>query len=231
MWGKYVSMDQRRKAAAKLAASAAKKGQVWSPITLTGHKLCETFWGQAWCKHLDSLSDYATRLPRGKRYARNGSILDVQIAAGQITGRVMGSSLYTIHIGIQPLPQPRWEAIKQGCAGQIDSLIELLQGKCSEAVMRHVVDPEHGLFPHPSEIELQCSCPDWANLCKHVAAVLYGAGGILDVNPEMLFVLRGVDHAELLHTSIAGIAPSEPATDLDGDLGELFGIDLADDQR
>lgn len=201
----YVSVATRRANAAKHAQKLAKGGTTLSPVTIGGTKIATSFWGKAWCTHLESFSDYENRLPRGRSCVRNGSVIDLQIAPGKITAQVMGSSLYKETITIAPLEAKRWAAIKAECAGKIDSLVGLLQGRLSDAVMRIITDRERGLFPAPSEIKLGCSCPDWADMCKHVAAVLYGVGARLDAHPELLFVLRGVDYLELI--SAAAQAP------------------------
>jgi uncharacterized Zn finger protein len=111
-------------------------------------------------------------------------------------------------------------------------LVELLQGRFSKGVMDRICRPKLGLFPTPSEIKLSCSCPDWAEMCKHVAAVLYGIGARLDKEPELLFRLRGVDETELIATAgsaipLAGPRPAS-AKILEGvDLAGVFGIDIA----
>jgi uncharacterized Zn finger protein len=227
----YVSVAQRRAKAAKHAQKLAKKGKALAPVRIEGRAIARTFWGKAWCGHLESFSDYANRLPRGRTYVRNGSVLDVQIAPGKITAMIMGSTLYHGTIAIAPLKPAHWQAIKAECAGKIDSLVGLLQGRLSDAVMRVITDREKGLFPQPSEIKLACSCPDWADLCKHLAAVLYGVGARLDTQPELLFLLRGVDHLELI--SAAADAPALGAgagaetSGLDAaQLSDVFGIEI-----
>jgi len=226
-WDPYVSVATRRAKAASKAASLAKSGHALSPITIEGRTIARTFWGKAWCQHLESFSDYENRLPRGRSYARNGSILDLQIAKGCISSIVSGSDLYNINVTIQPLSKTRWAAIKNLCVGQIDSLVEILQGRFSDAVMRVITDRENGLFPLPSEIKKSCSCPDSAGLCKHLAATFYGVGARLDTQPELLFLLRGVDHLELLEGAAASSTTSETPSGLDADdLGDVFGIEI-----
>lgn len=206
-WRPYVPVAQRRaRAARELTKLAKKNGQGASPVQLTGRKIASTFWGKAWCDNLERYSDYANRLPRGRTYIRNGSVVDLQISRGVVCARVSGSSLYKIEIQIKPLAAGLWESIQAECAGKIDSLIELLQGKLSAAVMGIVTRPERGLFPSPKEIKMECSCPDWADLCKHLAATLYGVGARLDHNPELLFLLRGVDPSNLISRASAAEA-------------------------
>lgn len=228
----YVSVAQRRANAVKHAQKLAKQGQMLSPVKIEGRTIARTFWGKAWCEHLESYSDYANRLPRGRTYVRNGSIIDLQIAPGKITAIVMGSEIYRGTITISPLKSNRWETIKTECAGKIDSLVGLLQGRLSDAVMQVITNRERGLFPSPSEIKLKCNCPDWADLCKHHAAVLYGVGARLDAQPELLFVLRGVDHLDLI--AAAADAPALAATGAGAEadaldptqLSDVFGIEI-----
>lgn len=227
----YVSVAQRRAKAAKHAQKLGMKGQALTPVRLEGRTIARTFWGKAWCGHLESFSDYANRLPRGRTYVRNGSVIDLQIAPGKISAMIMGSTLYRGTIAIAPLKPARWKAIKVECAGKIDSLVGLLQGRLSDAVMRVITDRETGLFPQPSEIKLDCSCPDWAELCKHLAAVLYGVGARLDTQPELLFVLRGVDHLELISAAADGPALVAGATTATGgmdaaEMADVFGIEI-----
>jgi len=226
----YVSVAARRAKAAAHAKKLAGKGTKLAPVNVEGRTIARTFWGQAWCKHLESFSDYSNRLPRGRTYVRNGSVLDLQIAPGKITTQVMGSTLYHGAIAVAPLKAERWKAIKAECAGKIDSLVGLLQGRLSDAVMRVITDREKGLFPQPSEITLKCSCPDWASLCKHLAAVLYGVGARLDAQPELLFVLRGVDHLELIGAAADAPALAQRANGasaLDAaQLSDVFGIEI-----
>jgi uncharacterized Zn finger protein len=233
-WRPYVPVAQRRERAAREMAKLAKKnGQGASPVRLEGRKIASTFWGKAWCDNLEAYSDFENRLPRGRSYVRNGSVVDLQISQGKVKARVSGSSLYTIEIKIKPLAAGLWKSIQTECAGKIDSLMELLQGKLSSSVMQIVTRRERGLFPTPKEIDLDCSCPDWADLCKHVAASLYGVGSRLDHSPELLFLLRGVDPADLISkVSAAEAVRQTAATDgapalTDKELTDVFGIELA----
>ena len=160
-----------------------KKGLPVSPIVIDGRTIARTFWGKAWCDNLESYSDYENRLPRGRTYVRNGSVVHLEIKPGKITAIVSGSELYEVEITISPCPTRTWKRVKSECAGQIGSLVELLQGKLSKSVMDVVTRHNDGLFPKPAEIEMKCSCPDWAGMCKHVAAVMYGVGARLDESP------------------------------------------------
>ena len=228
----YVSVAQRRATAARETAKLAKKGRVISPVKIDGRTIAASVWGKGWCEHLESYSDFSNRLPRGRTYVRNGSVVDLQIKPGQISAMVMGSEMYTIAIKIEPLKKARWEALKEQCAGKIKSVLELLKGGVSAGVMEVMSHRETGMFPAPKEIKMDCSCPDWAGLCKHLAAVLYGVGARLDRQPELLFTLRQVDPSELIAqaTAALGKGPADRAKDLRGDeLSEVFGIDLVDE--
>jgi len=234
-WRPYVPVAVRRSQAAREIAKLKRKtGRAASPVVLEGRTIARTFWGKAWCENLEAYSDYANRLPRGRTYVRNGSVVDLQIAKGNVSALVSGSSLYRIEIKIKPLAPRLWKSIQVECAGKIDSLLELLQGKLSSAVMEIVTRPGKGLFPEPKEIDFDCSCPDWADLCKHVAASLYGVGAKLDQNPSLLFLLRGVDPADLISKASASEAVRQTAAAPNGapamnetEVAEVFGIELA----
>ena len=173
------------------------------PVKAVGKKMCNSFWGQAWCENLERYSDFSNRLPRGRTYARNGSVVDLQIERGKVKALVGGSDVYRISIAIKTLSRPAWKRIKQDCSQSIDSLLDLLQGRFDQGVMQRLTHPEDGLFPQPTEIEMECSCPDWAGLCKHLAAVMYCIGARLDAAPELLFTLRDVDHLDLIGQAVA----------------------------
>jgi len=229
-WRPYVSVAERRLEAMKKMDRLRKKGRAISPVNVDGRTIAKTFWGKAWCENLESYSDYDNRLPRGRTYVRNGSVVDLQIAASQITALVSGSEIYEVKVEILPVAKPHWQAICEDCAGSIDSLIELLQGRLSKGVMERISQQQSGLFPSPKEIKLSCSCPDWAEMCKHVAAVLYGVGARLDQQPELLFRLRSVDEKELIAsagTSLPQAKKSSAKVLEEEDLSKLFGLDLA----
>jgi uncharacterized Zn finger protein len=225
----YVPVAQRRAQAAREVAKRTRKGRAVSPVNIEGKSIASTFWGKAWCTNLEGYSDFANRLPRGRTYVRNGSVVDLKIEKGRIKALVSGSELYEVEIDIAALPKPKWSALKMQCAGKIGTLVELLQGKLSKAVMETVTDREKGLFPKPKEIEMTCSCPDYAGMCKHIAATMYGVGNRLDSSPELLFTLRCVDHMELIEQAIPaaplGAAGGAPAI-ATGDLEDIFGIEL-----
>ena len=225
-------MAERRAKATKKMDALKKKGQTISPIRIEGRTIARTFWGKSWCDNLEAYSDYANRLPRGRTYVRNGSVIDLQVTKSKITALVSGSSIYTIEVTIRPLEPAKWQALIEQCSGQIDSLVELLQGKFSDGVMELITHKEQGLFPSPKQISMTCSCPDSAVMCKHVAAVLYGIGARLDEKPELFFQLRNVDHSELIAATISKntIKRTTQSNKVlkSGNLSSLFGIDLSD---
>jgi uncharacterized Zn finger protein len=230
-FGPYVSVAERRRKAAKEMAKLAKKGKAIKPVTIEGRAIARTFWGKAWCDNLESYMDYENRLPRGRTYVRNGSVVHLDIRPGEIEATVSGSELYQVKIGITPTAKDKWQALCRECAGGIGSLVELLQGRFSDQVMGIITRKETGLFPAPKEIKLKCSCPDWATMCKHVAAVLYGVGARLDQNPELLFVLRSVNHEDLItHAASAGeLAAKTTAAGpelAESEISSVFGIEL-----
>jgi uncharacterized Zn finger protein len=232
-WGDYVSVAEKRRRATKKVAELKKRGRSIAPVTIEGRTIARSFWGQSWCRNLERYSDFENRLPRGRSYVRNGSVVDLTIAKGEVAAMVSGSELYEIKITISPVAAKRWRAICRDCAGSIDSLVELLQGRLAKGVMDRVCRKGDGLFPAPSEIKLSCSCPDWAGMCKHVAAALYGVGARLDEKPQLLFVLRGVDESELLARAgqdlpLKRVAPDAAQVLDDNDVAALFGLEMAE---
>jgi len=230
-WRPYVPVATRRHKAEREVQKLRKKGHPVAPVVINGRTIARTFWGKAWCDNLERYSDFSNRLPRGRTYVRNGSVVDLQVAPGAVAALVSGSALYTVAVKVSTLPKARWTSICQDCAGAIDSLVELLQGRFSKGVMEHICQEKTGLFPAPAEIEFSCSCPDWALMCKHVAAVLYGIGARLDERPELLFKLRKVDEKDLIAKSGRGLAlaktgpAAEKVLSHDG-LSELFGLEM-----
>jgi uncharacterized Zn finger protein len=230
-WKPYVSVAARRRKAEREMRKRAKKGHAVSPVVIEGRAIARTFWGKAWCDNLERYSDFSNRLPRGRTYVRNGSVVHLQIAPGEVSAMVSGSDIYEVAVKVSAVPKAGWTSICTDCAGAIDSLVELLQGRFAKGVMERICQQTTGLFPAPAEIQFSCSCPDWASMCKHVAAVLYGIGARLDEQPELLFELRKVDHRDLIAKAGKGLSLSKkgPAQDrvlaADG-LSELFGLDL-----
>jgi uncharacterized Zn finger protein len=230
-WAPYVPVAERRKKAAREIARLEKAGQKVAPVVVEGRKIAASFWGKAWCDNLESYQDYANRVARGRSYVRNGAVIDLSIGPREVRAKVIGSEIYSIRITIKPLPAAAWTSICTDCAGRVDSLVELLQGKLSKPVMERVCRQADGLFPKPADIKFSCSCPDSASMCKHVAAVLYGAGARLDAEPDLLFRLRAVDAGEIfvnLDVALPASRSGDTGTRLHaGDLSDIFGIDMA----
>jgi len=231
-WFEYVPVHKRIESAKKRAAKRAKAfGRQPEPVTITGRDIAKTFWGKSWCRNLESYSDFSNRLPRGRTYARNGSVVDLVVTRGRVEAVVAGSMVYDVAIAIAPLAPAKWKAIKTDCATSIGSLVDLLTGRLDDDVMRRLVKPGEGMFPSPREVNVKCSCPDGARLCKHLAAVLYGVGARLDTQPELLFVLRGVEQTDLVAAAtkdsvsraVRGDASHTLAAD---ELAGIFGLDF-----
>lgn len=227
----YRSVAAKRADAKKTVAKLTKEGGC-SPVVIDGSKISASFWGKAWCRHIESWHDHENRLGRGRSYVRHGAVVDLRLAAGEITAKVQGASLYRINIAVNPLPAARWKAFKALSLGKVGSLLSLMQGKLPDELLQQLTDPETGLFPRKREIKLHCNCPDGARLCKHLAAVLYGVANRLDTQPELLFTLRGVNHTELLSQAAdaaadLGTAALGDAALAADDLSAIFGIELA----
>ena len=234
-WAPYVPVAVRRRKAEREMEKLRKKGAVVSPVKIEGRQIATTFWGKAWCDNLESYRDYESRLPRGRTYVRNGSVVDLRIAPCEVTAMVSGSEIYQVKVSIGDVARARWKTLCAECSSGIDSLVDLLQGRFSKGVMERICRQDTGLFPRPSEIRFTCSCLDHASMCKHVAAVLYGVGARLDQSPELLFRLRSVDETELL--SNLGTALPDTRTERDAantlvgnDLAALFGLDIAESE-
>jgi len=229
-WAPYIPVAERRKQASKEVIALQKERKSVNPVQISGRSIASTFWGKAWCENLEDYSDFSNRLPRGRTYVRNGSVLDLQISKGEVAALVSGSSIYKVKISIVALEQDRWKKLIDHCSGQIDSLVELLQGKFSRGVMEIMTCKQRGLFPSPRQIKMSCSCPDSAVMCKHVAATLYGVGARLDQSPELFFQLRNVDHVELITAAGSAnvISRTSKADNVlkSTNLSSLFGIEL-----
>ncbi len=231
MWWSYESAKEKKARLKREIAKREKRGERFVPLDAPPgqKKLCATFWGQAWCRNLESYQSYENRLPRGRSYLRQGLVYNLSIEPGVVSAVVAGSDLYQTTVHIKPLAEKRWKHLVKAGAGQVSSMLDLLAGKLGDGLMALLVDPADGLFPEPKEIRFDCSCPDYADMCKHVSAVLYGVGVQLDTQPELLFTLRQVEHAELLSDASATALTSlgtEQGELANSDLSALFGIDL-----
>jgi uncharacterized Zn finger protein len=226
-------MRHAEKARAKLLK---KKGADIQPVVLDGHAIARTWWGKAWNQNLERYADYSNRLPRGRSYVRNGSVLDLKIAATTITAIVAGSrpKPYDITIRIKPLGKKVEQALMAKSRAALDSMQSLLSGEFPVELQESFLEKGTGLFPSPKEIEFSCSCPDWASMCKHVAAALYGIAVRLDEKPELFFVLRGIKIDDFVGQMVkresekmlrkAESKSGRVIEAEEGDLSKLFGI-------
>lgn len=182
----------------------AKKGNVLEPVIVQGRTIAKSWWGKAWCSNLEQYADYESRLERGKRYVRTGAVLDLKIQKGKILARVQGTrkTPYKVEIRISPLSEEKCQGIIQKCGRKLENVEELMAGNFPEE-MQELFQGKDGLFPTPKEISFNCSCPDWALMCKHVAAVLYGVGVRLDEQPLLFFELRGIDAGRFIDVTLA----------------------------
>lgn len=210
------------------------KGKEMHPIIVSGRKITKSWWGTAWCENLERYADYTSRLERGKRYVRSGTIVDLRVKKGKIEARVQGrrKTPYKVEIRISPLNQQRCQNIIDQCSERIENMEELMSGNFPIR-MKELFLGEDGLFPKPSEISFNCSCPDWALMCKHVAATLYGVGVRLDENPALFFELRGVDMDKFIDVALENRVemmlenaqkPSNRILDDCVDVEKLFGV-------
>src|SRR6266540_6571313 len=229
----YLSVGEKKVRGVLALATLLKKGKRTADPVVIAHRkrqLTSTFWGKAWADNLERYADLANRLPRGRAYLRNGSVLHLAIAGGRVEAYVAGSELYRVTIGIAPMAKARWRRVVVRCTGRIGSLVGLLRGELADDVLAVLTAAKDGLFPEPREMTLDCSCPDSATVCKHVAAVLYGVGIRLDARPELFFVLRQVDQAELLSSATTGaVSRARVAAGkriADDRLSAVFGIEV-----
>ena len=235
---RYVRVGERRAKAERKLAQLKKKNPHIRPVVLEGRTLARTWWGKAWNKNLERYADYANRIGRGRSYVRHRAVLDLQIEAGLVAALVQGteSKPYRVMIKIQTLAKKTWKAVKEDCAGRLDSLQDLLAGRFPRALAEIFTAQGRGLFPSPQEIHFSCSCPDWAYMCKHVAAVLYGIGARLDEDPALFFILRKVNMDDLVAETVRETAghllqkadKERKHVIAEADLGDLFGIEMED---
>ncbi|MDR0272869.1 MAG: SWIM zinc finger family protein [Clostridiales bacterium] len=231
-YDEYVPVAKKKEKAAKHIAKLRKKDSNLSPIIIEGRKIATTWWGLAWCNNLKSYADYSNRIGRGSAYVKNGFVLDLKIEKGLVTGKVMGSKIYNVTIKIDTLAEMQKEHIVKAVGRRIDSVSDLVEGKFPKDMGELFLTQKKGLFPSPKEIHLDCSCPDWADMCKHVAAVLYGIGTRLDQDPLLFFKLRGMDMNvfikasidEKLNSMMKNAGKSTKRVIENADISEIFGV-------
>lgn len=235
----YVSKAEKiRRAEKAIEKLRKKKGSSIEPIIVKDNRIARTWWGKSWNQNLERYADYSNRVPRGRSYVRNGSVLDLKIGPNTITALVSGSrsTPYSIKIAIKPLEENNEKALMAASRASLDSMQSLLSGEFPPDIKEAFFKQGTGLFPTPKEIKLDCSCPDWAEMCKHVAAALYGVSVRLDEKPELFFVLRGIKVDEFVGTLVKresekmlkrAAKKSDRALGADAeDLSELFGIEV-----
>ena len=236
---RYVTMAERIRQAKKATSALEKKGVTVEPVVINGREIARTWWGRAWNRNLECYADYGNRLPRGRSYARNGSVLDLKIAANAITSLVAGSRTkpYKVSIAIKPLNKKVKQSLMKKSRSSLDSMQALLSGEFPADLKESFLEKGIGLFPSPREIEFSCSCPDWAAMCKHVAATLYGTAARLDEKPELFFSLRGIRTDDFVGKMVkresrkmlkrAKVKSARIIKAKDEDISKLFGIDMA----
>ncbi|MFW5874766.1 MAG: SWIM zinc finger family protein, partial [bacterium] len=235
---RYVPVDERRAKAERKIKEMRKKNPDIRPVVIEGRaSLARTWWGRAWNRNLEGYADYHNRIARGRSYVRHMAVIDLQINPGHVAALVVGSRSkpYSVDIRIKPLPAKIWNAIIKDCAGQVHSMQELLAGQFPRSIGERFTSRKNGLFPSPEEIAFDCSCPDWAYMCKHVAAALYGIGARLDESPELFFTLRNADVQQLAKSTVRGArehllsraGENRGKEDMDNaELSEMFGIEM-----
>lgn len=234
---RYVPVDERRAKAERKIKQIRKKNPEIRPVVIESRgNLARTWWGKAWNRNLEGYADYHNRIGRGRSYVRHMAVIDLRISPGHVAAQVMGSRSrpYAVDIKIKPVPAKVWAAIIKDCAVELNSMQELLAGRFPRSIGERFTSQKHGLFPSPAEIVFNCSCPDWAYMCKHVAAALYGVGVRLDESPELFFTLRKANIDELVAGSVRGAkdellsrAGQRGGAALDtADLSDMFGIEM-----
>ncbi len=232
---KYISVAAKKAKAEKKIKQLRKKNPNLKPVIITGKALATTWWGKAWNKNLERYADYANRIGRGRSYVRHMAVLDLQISKGQIKALVQGSTSrpYEVKISILPLKKNALNAVKKESAKQLSSLPDLLAGKFPKGLQDIFMVENKGLFPNPKEIKLDCDCPDWAVMCKHVAATLYGVGARFDEDPSIFFTLRNIALNDLVAQAVQEKTKRIISSKIqkknsiaDDHLGDLFGIDM-----
>ncbi len=235
---RYVSVGEKAAKSARKLEQLRKKNPDIRPILIEGRAIARTWWGKSWNINLEGYADYSNRIGRGRSYVRHGAVLDLRIEPGKVESLVQGSRArpYKVTVKIKPIEKRIWRNIVSACEGRLESLERLLAGKFPKALGEIFMARGKGLFPSPEEIEFDCSCPDWAYMCKHVAAALYGIGARLDQDPGLFFKLRKAAIKDLVARAVkdksrklltkAGKKGKRVIPE--ADVGDLFGIDMED---
>ncbi|MFZ3137670.1 MAG: SWIM zinc finger family protein [Thermodesulfovibrionales bacterium] len=232
----YVTVAEKKARAAGKLKELSKKNTNMKPVVIEGSAIARTWWGKAWNRNLEQYADYSNRIGRGRNYVRHGAVLDLQIESGEVNALVQGSRQkpYSVSIKIQTLKKDIWHKIKTSCEDTLESFQELIAGAFPKALGEIFTSRDTGMFPAPREIKFSCSCPDWASMCKHVAAVLYGVGARLDEDPKLFFRLRAADITKLIKQTVTDktkklLEKADRKSSRimeDADLSAVFGIDF-----
>lgn len=230
---KQPDASQLQRNARQTMKKEKAKGKQLEPVVIQGRTIVKSWWGQAWCDNLEKYADFESRLDRGKRYVRTGAVVDLKIQKGKVLARVQGrrKTPYKVEIRISPLSEERCQYAILQCGRKIENLERLVNGDFPEE-LKEMFLGDKGLFPEPKEISFNCSCPDWALMCKHVAAVLYGIGARFDDNPLLFFELRGIDVERFIDVTLANrvesmlenVDASSERIITGGDWEKLFGV-------
>jgi uncharacterized Zn finger protein len=228
---KKLSVADLQAKAAKQLEKLKKQGKNPTPVEIAGRNIANTFIGKAWCENLESYRDSRACIDRGRSYVRNGAVVDMQIKKNKVHALVVGSALYKVELEFEAIAETRWTKLIRECAGKT-SMLDLLQGELPQEIAEILCQRPGGICPTAGELDFQCTCPDagWDDVCKHVAAVMYGIGHLIDSTPELIFSIRGVAQQELVQkASTASLSerllPKEKRLSQD-DLSGIFGIDL-----
>ncbi len=160
----------------------------------------DTWWGKRWIAVLESFN-LGGRLTRGRSYARNGSVLSIDIASGAVKAKVQGSSPtpYKVSIQLKALLDKDWRKLAESLSTQAIFAAKLLAGEMPQEIEEAFKAEGFTLFPDKArDLETDCSCPDWSNPCKHIAAVYYLLGEEFDRDPFLLFKLRGMERDKFI---------------------------------
>ena len=234
-WGySYTTADEVHSSSSRTLADARKKGLDYHPVVIDGKQIARTWWGKSWCANLERYADYANRLPRGRSYVRNNAVVDLVLEENRARAKVQGSSLYYVDIRFDPLKPKKEKELGKACSEQIQNIEQLLSGSFPES-LKDLLFSRDALFPSPGEIHFHCSCPDWAYMCKHVAAVMYGIGARLDDEPIRFFDLRGIQTDDFIAKAVENRVESmlnhaacKSSRIIDNDeLQSLFGLDIS----
>jgi uncharacterized Zn finger protein len=189
----YVSSEEKKERTKKAIQKLSKVRKLL-PVISNSRAIAVTWWGKSWIRNLEGYADYSSRLQRGRTYVRTGAVIDLSIESGRITALVTGSKSdpYEVSITIAPLITRTKKQLVGKCRSALTSLTALLTGEFPADLEKSFLARGDGLFPSPREINFDCTCPDWADMCKHVAASLYGTSVRLDEKPELFFILPGM---------------------------------------